>query len=224
MRAAAVVFDPFGTLFDLEPLRERLLALGLPSRELEVWLARTARDGIALCASGTFKPFQEIASSALLTLIAEQGKRPQHEQVAEVVSGVYALAAFKDAKVALDQLKVANTRRVLLTLEAKEGAQTLLARAGMEGLVEEVESIDQTRRWMPFPEPYRHVALSLGLQPQQIAFVSTAPWDVQGARAAGMYGVLLQRKGGHHQPAMPPPDLTIASLAELAQVAGTIDP
>jgi 2-haloacid dehalogenase len=224
VRAAAVVFDCYTTLFDLEPLRSRLTASGLSNRELEVWLSRIARDGIALCASGTYRPFGEVAASALAALGAEVGQRAYAERISEVVAGFADLPAYKDARPALTQLSEAGTRRAVLTDGTSSQASKLLAQADMAKLVEQVVSIDEVRRWKPFPEPYRRVAQALGLAPSSVAYFSAHPWDVQGAKAAGLYGVLLSRRGGHHQAAMPAPDLTIAALAELAQIGVAIDP
>ena len=51
-RPQAVAFDVMGTLFPLDPLREPLVGLGLPPQALEIWFARTLRDGFALAAAG----------------------------------------------------------------------------------------------------------------------------------------------------------------------------
>lgn len=224
MHAAAVLFDSFGTLFEVEPLRERLVCIGLAPRELEVWLARTFRDGIALSATGTFRMFHEVASSALKTLIAELGNRPDAERVQDVLAGFGELTAFKDAKLAMEQLRQSGSQLAVLTNASAMTAKTLLARAGALELVERVFSVDEVGHWKPFPQPFQHAAQLLRFEPERIAYVSSDPWEVQGARATGLFGVLLQRRGGHHQPAMPPPDLTVASLAELAQIGLHFDP
>ena len=42
-----VLFDVFETLLRLEPLRARLIDVGRPAHELELFFARTLRDGMA---------------------------------------------------------------------------------------------------------------------------------------------------------------------------------
>jgi hypothetical protein len=73
-RPSVVAFDVIGTLFPLDPLREPLVGLGLPPQALEVWFARTLRDGFALAASGAFRPFAEVATGTLVGLLAEHGR------------------------------------------------------------------------------------------------------------------------------------------------------
>jgi 2-haloacid dehalogenase len=224
LRAAAVIFGGFGTLFEVEPARPFLVSMGLPARELEVWLARTEAAGIALCAAGTFRTFREVATSTLTSSIAELGNRPDLTQVQEVVESLDALPACKDLKHSFLQLTELGTRVALLTNASVDSGRNLLLQAGVLNQVARVFSIDEVRRWKPFPEPYLHAAKVLGLEPRQVAFVSANPWDVTGAHAAGLYAILLQRRGGHPPAALPPPDLTIAGLAELAQVGARFDP
>ncbi len=224
MRAAAVLFDSLGTLFELESLRGKLGALGLGPRELEVWLARLQRDGMALSSTGTYRTYREVARSALMTLVAELGQRPDPAKVEDALNGFRELTAFRDVKPALLQFAEVGTRRAILTNAGTETTQALLSRAGVLELVERIVSVEEVRCWKPDPEAYRHAARVLQVPPEKVAFVSAFPWEVQGAKAAGMYGVLLQRRGGHHQPAMPTPDLTVAGLAELVPLGAHYDP
>jgi len=224
VRAAAVLLDWFETLFDTGALRERLVSIGLPSREFEVWLARFQRDGIALCAAGTYCPFHEVGVSALRALVAELGNRPDPEKLRFVQAGFAELTPMRDVKLAMMQLRELGSQLGVLTNASAMTTKALLTKAGTLDLVEQVFSIDDVGLWMPFPQLYQHAARSLHLEPAQIAFVSANPLYVQGARATGLFGVLLLRQGGHHQPAMPAPDLTITGLAELAQIGLNFDP
>src|SRR4051794_3554457 len=73
-RPSVVAFDVIGTLFPHDPLREPLVGLGLPPQALEIWFARTLRDGFSLAASGAYRPFTEVATGTLEGLLAEHGR------------------------------------------------------------------------------------------------------------------------------------------------------
>jgi len=88
-RPTVVVFDMIETVFSLENLRGRLASVGLLRETLEVWLAHILRDAFALEATGVYKPFREIASTTLVTLLAQHplagrpgggGSRPRRLQ------------------------------------------------------------------------------------------------------------------------------------------------
>lgn len=72
-RPEVVAFDMIGTTFSLEPLRERLTALGLAPGALETWFASGLRDAFALAASDGFEPFRTVLDGALEQVLAQSG-------------------------------------------------------------------------------------------------------------------------------------------------------
>jgi hypothetical protein len=58
----AVAFDVIETLFALDPVRVKLKEAGLGGDALQVWYARTLRDGMVLTQRGDFKSFPEVAT------------------------------------------------------------------------------------------------------------------------------------------------------------------
>src|SRR5258708_1388420 len=85
-RPAAVVFDIFGTLFELDPLGARLESAGLPKQSLKLWFSRMLRDAFACEAAGTFKNFREVAAGALQVLLAESGATTDQKQIDHVLA------------------------------------------------------------------------------------------------------------------------------------------
>lgn len=63
-----VVLDVNEMLSDLEPLRPRLSAAGAPEHLLGTWFAGTLRDGFALAATGSARPFLEVGAAVLTGL------------------------------------------------------------------------------------------------------------------------------------------------------------
>src|SRR5947209_4933901 len=98
---AAVAFDVIGTLFSLEPLRGPLTELGLPPYALELWFARTLRDGFALAAAGAFRPFHEVATGTLEGLLAEHGRPADSSGISTALGQFSQLPAHPDAGPAL---------------------------------------------------------------------------------------------------------------------------
>lgn len=213
----AVAFDVVETLFSLEPVRQRLQALGLPPGALEQWFAGFLRDAIALSASGMYTPFRAVASANLAVFLSRHGVTTPEEHVDGILSGFGELDAHDDVRPALVLLADRGVPAAALSNGAAESTQRLLARAGLETLVPRVFSIDEVRRWKPFPEPYLHTAAQLGLQPGELAMVAVHAWDVHGAKQAGLMTGWADRLEGRWNAAMVPPDVTGRSLVEVVE-------
>ena len=87
-RPKAVAFDVLETLFPLEPMRLALARAGLVGESLEVWFARTLRDGFALSAAGDFKPFKEVAAAELAVMLQGVGVAADAATIEGVLSGM----------------------------------------------------------------------------------------------------------------------------------------
>jgi 2-haloacid dehalogenase len=61
IRPVVIAFDVIETLFAFDPLADRLKAVGLLPDSLRVFFAGMLRDALALEASGTYRPFKEVA-------------------------------------------------------------------------------------------------------------------------------------------------------------------
>ena len=58
----AIAFDVIETLFNLEPLQERLTAVAVPGEKLPVWFARILRDAFSLEVAGVYQSFEKSPS------------------------------------------------------------------------------------------------------------------------------------------------------------------
>jgi 2-haloacid dehalogenase len=155
-RPAAVAFDVIGTVFSLEPLRGRLTHVGLPGHALELWFARTLRDGFALAAAGSYRPFVDLARGALAGLLAQQDRAAGEADLESVLGGLPELPARPDAGPAMARLREGRVPVLALTNGSAKNTRALLKASGLERYVEQVVSIDDVRAWKPRPEVHRH--------------------------------------------------------------------
>jgi len=216
-RPAAVAFDVLQTLFSLEPLRPRLLDLGLPPESLELWYTRTLRDGAAMAAAGGFRPFREVASGNLRIMLADQQPSPDAGAIDRVLEGFAELPAEPDILPALARLTEAGLKLMALTNGNGEVTRRLAERAGILGHFQHIISIEEVGRWKPHPEVYRHAASVAGVEPSRLALVASHAWDTHGAKLAGLVAAWFPRKEALYHPALEPPDLTSHSLPDLCE-------
>jgi 2-haloacid dehalogenase len=188
-RPAVVIFDVNETLSDLTPLSERFEEIGAPGELLATWFAATLRDGIALAASGSYASFSDVARANLLQL-------PLTPEAAEhVLEGFASLPVHADVPEGLRVLDAAEVRIATLTNGSTQLARGLIERAGLESLVERHFDVSEVRRWKPAPEPYLYACAELGVEVTEAALVAVHPWDVHGAKRAGLSGAWLDRDG-----------------------------
>ncbi len=209
-----VAFDVIETLFSLDAVKRRFTKVGLPAGELQLWFARLLRDGFAITTSGDYKPFRQVAASALEPLLAEHGIEPLRA-VEEVLSGFAELDPHPDAAPALRAVHGAGLRVVTLSNGGADTTLGLLRRARLNGLVERAISADEVKRWKPDPAPYQRAAASCGVRPDQMALVAVHGWDILGAHRAGLVTGWASRLEGRFPPALGRPDIAGRTLVEV---------
>lgn len=209
-RPAAVAFDALQTIFSLEPMRDRLSAVGLPPDTLETWFARTLRDGFALAAAGSFRPFPEVAAGTLANLFLENGLADA--EPAFVLDGLADLPADPDAARAFVRLREAGLTVLILSNGSRSVTETLLRRGNLDRLTDHIVSIDDVGAWKPRPEVYAYAAEKAGCEPGRLALTAAHAWDCHGAKRAGLISCWLNRVEPRFSPAFGEPDLESNSL------------
>ena len=217
MRLKAVVLDVFETLFTIEPLGEKLRAVGLPSGALQIWFARILRDAFALEVTGEYKTFREIAGARLETFMSEQKLEPDRSIIDRVVTAFADLPAHSDVNPGLQLLQDANVRIATLSNGSAETIEKLFRNAKLENFIERYISIDEVKHWKPSREVYLYAAETLHVDPAQLALVAAHDWDIQGANHAGLRTAFVARKGQAFSAVMKKPDVTGGSLEEVVQ-------
>lgn len=217
-RPEVLVLDVNETLSDLEPMRERFHQVGLPRYTLDAWFAATLRDGFALTAAGAYPSFRDVASDALRALLTSAGvdEAAVPGAIGQVLAGLAELPAHPDVSPGLHRIHAAGIRLVTFTNGATAISDRMLERAGVLPLLEHRLSVEVPRRWKPHPDAYRYAADVCRVEPERMALVAVHPWDVDGARRAGLTGIWVDRRKTPYPTAFLPPDLQVPDLEELA--------
>jgi len=218
-RPTFVLFDVNETLSDLQPLRARFEEVGAPGQLLELWFASTLRDGFALTAAGAYADFRTIALGVLRGQLAhvEALRGDAGEAADHIVAGFGELDVHPDVPDGVRRLANAGVRMATLTNGAAKVAEKLLERAGLSELVERRLSVDEVRRWKPAPEPYQHALREVAVSPAECVLVAARPWDIDGAKRAGLQAAWLNRKRAPYPDFFERPDATAETLGGLAE-------
>lgn len=221
-RVAAVLFDVVETLFSLEKVGTRLRAAGLGADGVDRWFPRFLRDGIALAASGDFRPFRDVARASLQDALRAAGVDASDGAVDTVLAGFGELDAHEDVRPALEFLRDRSIRAMTLSNGSAEATRALLDHAALSPLVDEVVSVDDVRLWKPRPEPYLHACAVAGLQPERVALVAVHAWDMQGAASAGLQTGWCSRVEGVYSSLFRTPTVSGDTLLDVVRSLASI--
>lgn len=214
---ATIFFDVNETLSDLGPLAEALSAVGAPAGLASTWFGATLRDGFALTLTTGAQPFQRVARQTLTGLLSLEQDRtlPLDDSVDQVMEAFLALPLHPDVLPGVRALEAAGHSLYAFSNGSSEYAQSLLARAGVLDAFTACLSVDDARAWKPDPRAYRFALASAGVSAGDAALVAVHPWDLHGARQAGLTTVFVDRNGSPWPDVFAEPDLRVGGLDEL---------
>lgn len=219
----ALVFDVFGTLVDwrsgvAEAFRTSEVP-GDPEELADAWRARY-RPILAEVNTGVrpWANFDELHLATLGDLLRERGVDLPLAQRRGLVGAWHHLDPWPDVRSGLDELR---HRRVTAALS--NGHVALLVDLARHGNLrfDCVLSAELVRAYKPARVVYETAAALLGMQCAELMLVAAHPWDLEGARAAGLQTALVDRplEYGTGAPTQHDPDAdeSVADLRELAE-------
>ncbi len=194
----AVLFDAYGTLFDVYSvglLAEQLFpghgqALSLLWRDKQIEYTRlvtTSNHG------AHYRPFWELTRAALVYAIkrivtpgqSSEGTDFFAVQVDRLMNQYRHLSAFPENREVLSELKARAIPTGILSNGDAAMLQLAVKSAGLDELLDHVISVDPIRKYKTHPDAYALGEQATGLVAGQIVFVSSNAWD---ALAATWYG------------------------------------
>lgn len=214
-RLRAVAFDLFETCLSLEPLRPKLVKLGLAATDLELWFAHALRDGFACEIAGHFRPFSEVLTGSLEVLIQTRGGTPDPDSIAAVVKTFAELPAHPDVRPAFELVRNIGLPVAIVTNGDRASTEAALHRAGLASLVDVTISVTEVGHFKPAPQVYLAAADALKLRPAELALVAAHGWDLLGASRAGLRTGFVVRNDPEVSPALVEPDAAGGTLAEV---------
>jgi len=194
----AVLFDAYGTLFDVYSvglLAEQLFpgqgqALSVLWRDKQIEYTRL----VTTCDDGAhYRPFWELTGAALRFACKRLGLALNEEREQRLMNQYRHLSAFPENREVLAALKA---RRVVTGILSNGDPQMLgiaVRSAELEDLLDHVLSVDTVRKYKTHPEAYRLGTAATGLAPSQILFVSCNGWDALGATWFGYRTLWVNR-------------------------------
>jgi 2-haloacid dehalogenase len=214
-RPAALVFDAYGTLFDVHSvvaLCEELWP-GKGAQLSQLWRTRQLEYTWLRSLMDRYADFAHVTEGALQYACAALGLPYDDAKRARLMRAYLHLAPFPDVKDALARLR--GIELAILSNGAPPMLQDLVANTGVAALIPHVLSVDEVRIYKPAPKVYQLAVERLGVPAKAIGFVSSNGWDAAGAKAFGFRTFWVNRAGAPTDPLGVAPDHVLGSLADL---------
>jgi 2-haloacid dehalogenase len=219
----AVLFDAYGTLFDVYSvglLAEQLFP-GYGEALARLWRDKQIEYTRLLTMSGRYRPFWELTRAGLR--FAAQSLRLAMDAEAEdrLMNQYRHLSAFPENKGVLQRLRERGVRAGILSNGDPEMLQVAVRSAGLAELVDPVLSVHAVKRYKTDRAAYAMGPEALQLAPKQILFVSSNGWDAIGATWYGYTTLWVNRGGAPLEALDTTPTRVGTSLADVLEFFAT---
>jgi 2-haloacid dehalogenase len=216
-RAQAVIFDAYGTLFDVHSAVARHAAAAGPEAERlsEIWRAKQLEYSWVLSLAHRYEPFWLLTERALDYAFA-RCPGVDRSLRGRLLSAYRSLDAYPEVPLALDLLRARGLRTGILSNGDLPMLRDAVASAGLADRLDPLLSVDAVKAFKTSPRAYELAPTALGLRPGRIAFVSSNRWDVAGASSFGFRTIWVNRLGLPDEYPGLDPDAVVGSLSELA--------
>lgn len=219
-----LLFDVNETLSDLGPLADGFSGLGLPPELAQAWFAGVLRDGFALTVTGQNPAFADLAVNGLRALLQRAGTQPEDLKVGvdQVMSAFGDLPVHPDVVEGVQLLHRLGIQLVTLSNGSTSVAHGLFERHEISDCFTALLSVEEAPLWKPAQAAYRWALETTGFAATDAMLVAVHPWDLHGARHAGLRTAWLNRSGATYPPGFDAPDLEADSLVDLAAQLGAV--
>jgi 2-haloacid dehalogenase len=216
----AVVFDAYGTLFDVQsPVAKLSAEIGEKATQLgALWRQKQLEYTWLRSLMGTHADFWVVTRDALEFALAELAI--EETGLADELMTLYLkLEAYPDVMDALSVLRQRGKRLAILSNGSPSMLDAVLRHTGLEKSFEHVLSVEEVGIYKPSRRVYRLAMQKFHIQDApSVCFVSANTWDAQAAAQFGFQVVRIARlaKRDDHLPGKPA--RLIESLKDLASL------
>ncbi len=220
MPIRALVFDAYGTLFDVHSVIDLCEQLypGKGEKLSLVWRAKQLEYTWLRSLMAEYEDFQRITEMALRYACKSLGQ-PCDTEVRDTLMNAYLrLAPYPEAKGALGRLS--GMPLAILSNGSPGMLNPVVKNNGLEDTFAHVISVDEVKIYKPSPRVYELAPKKLGVPKEAIGFVSSNYWDAVGAKAFGFQVFWINRTGAVPDELGRSPEAILNSLAELAALVG----
>ena len=233
MKIKAVVFDAYGTLFDvyaIQVLADELypgqgadIAVRWRDKQIEYTRLITQSDPHNASGSQYVRPFWELTRLSLEYTLDRLSLDRQSGQIEKLMQQYARLTPFSENLAVLQKIKALGLTTAILSNGSVDMLTSAVASAGMEDVLDHVISVDPIRLFKTSPESYGLVQKRIPVNKDEVLFVSSNAWDALGATWFGFTTHWVNRQGLPFEALTPRPHYSGPDLTSVLDSLGSLD-
>jgi len=212
MTVDALVFDAYGTLYDVHSVIRRCETCfpGKGMQLSQLWRAKQLEYTWQRSLMQRYAPFSQVTREALAYSCAALGLELSVERMEALMSEYLRLEPFAEVPAALERLSM---KRAILSNGSPDLLDPLVRNSGLK--FDAVLSVDELKIFKPAPQVYELAVKRLRVPKERIGFVSSNCWDALGAKSYGFRVYWINRGGAPLDRLGFTPDEQVKSLDEV---------
>jgi len=214
-----IAFDVYGTLVDPAEMGAHLeTMLGDKARAFgQLWHDKKVEYAFRRGLMQQYEDFGVCTRQALRFCLQHFGLELTEDAQQDLMGEFSNLAAFPDVIPGLTELKARGHQLVAFSNGPEEAVRTLMSKAGVLPQLDDVISVDDIQTFKPSPLVYQYLMKRTGSTTDSCWMVSSNPWDVIGAKSAGLKTAWIHREPGKiFDPWGIEPDVVVRDLVGLS--------
>lgn len=218
-----IFFDVNETLSDLSSVATAFEEVGADSSLASTWFATILRDGFAMTIADRSPTFAVIAEANARSAL--RGTVPDSElddAVGTVMDAFRGVSLHPDVAPAVIGLRRVGHQLFTLSNGATTVAEKMFDDADIRSSFNDVLTVEGQTPWKPHVAAYLGALDRTGTDEGDAWLVAVHPWDIDGAAAAGLSTVWIDRAGADYPSHFRAPTITISDLGELAGRLATV--
>jgi 2-haloacid dehalogenase len=189
----AVVFDAYGTLYDIQSVAavtEEAFP-GYGEIITQVWRIKQLEYTWLRSLMRRYQDFSVVTSESLAYSLRILGLKHDEAVFKRIMEKYLHLDLYPDANEALGALR--GRKLAILSNGSTAMLNALVNNSGLDRVLDATISVDAKKIFKPSPDAYTLIEEKLGVAPAEVLFVSSNPWDACGAKAFGLNVAWIER-------------------------------
>jgi 2-haloacid dehalogenase len=189
----AVVFDAYGTLYDVQSVADITEETfpGYGEMITQIWRIKQLEYSWLRSLMQRYRDFSVITRESLAYTLRILGLQYDIAAFERIMDKYLHLDLYPDAMVTLSAMK--DRKLAILSNGSTGMLNALVTNSGLDRVLDATISIDARKIYKPSPDAYSLIETTLGVRPIEVLFVSSNPWDACGAKAFGLNVAWIER-------------------------------